>query len=148
MVDMQVDDSKDYLIHLATNIASGMGLYPIIICAICERESSWQPWVTRFEAGFKARYVDPLQLPEPESILRSTSFGLMQTMGQSIRELGYKGDLKELLDPEINLMWGCRLFEKKMVQAEGVLSAALQEWNGGGNPNYAKEVIEMANNYV
>lgn len=142
------DESKEYLINLATNIASGMGLYPIIICGICERESSWNPWSTRFEPAFKSKYIDPLHLPEPESTLRATSFGLMQILGQTARELGYKGDLQELCDPEVNLMWGCRAFESKLVHAEGVVEAALQLYNGGGNPNYASEVMEMANHYV
>jgi hypothetical protein len=147
-VTLQVDDSKEYLVNLATSIASGMGLYPIIILAICERESSWQPWVTRFEPAFKIKYIDPMKLPEPESILRATSFGLMQILGQSAREMGYTGNLQELLDPEINLIYGCRWFEKKMVQGSGVLADALQDYNGGGNPNYATEVLELANKYI
>jgi soluble lytic murein transglycosylase-like protein len=148
MGDIIQDESKEYLINLATNIASGMGLYPIIILGICERESSWNPWAMRFEPAFKSKYIDPMHLPEPEATLRATSFGLMQLLGESAREMGYKDNLQELVDPEINLMWGCRWFEKKLVVASGVLADALQDWNGGSNPNYATEVLELANKYI
>jgi len=43
-----------------------------------------------------------------ELLAQQTSWGLMQIMGGTARERGFKGWLTELCDPSINLEWGCR----------------------------------------
>jgi len=39
------------------------------------------------------------------------------------------------------LEFGCSHLAKKLEKANGLADRALQLWNGGGNPNYADEVL-------
>jgi soluble lytic murein transglycosylase-like protein len=136
------------LITLAKSIAASMGLYPPLICAIIERESTWRTDVTRYEAAYKIKYVDPKHYPETEATLRSTSWGLMQILGDSARVAGCTGNLQELIDPNLNLYWGCLWFIHKMLQAKGIIDIALEDWNGGSNKNYYSEVEGFMPKYV
>jgi soluble lytic murein transglycosylase-like protein len=129
------------LIRLAQRIASNFRLDPALICAIIEQESGWHPFVTRYEPAFERRYVDPLGLDWEEDKGRSTSFGLMQIMGEVARELGFKSEFRHLLDIETNLALGCQHFKAKLARANDDVSKALQLWNGGGNPHYAEAVL-------
>jgi len=43
-----------------------------------------------------------------ELLGQQTSWGLMQIMGATARERGFRGWLTELCDPATNLEWGCR----------------------------------------
>lgn len=138
-------------IALATQIANDAQLFPHIVCGIVERESSWDPWCYRFEPAFYTHYVEPQfdagKLTITEAQGRAFSWGLMQTMGQSVREIGYTDWLTSLLIPETSLLWGCRLFNRKLAHADGSYAQALQLWNGGGNKNYAQEVMALAEKY-
>lgn len=136
------------LVALAKQAAGAANLDTAVICGICERESSWQPWTIRYEQTFYEMYVVPLNLADAtEARARSFSWGLMQTMGQVAREVGYKGPLVGLCDPETSLQWGCKVFVRKLQHADGVVASALQLWNGGGNPNYSAEVLALAAKY-
>ena len=144
--------TKDELIALAKNIATAHQLFPEVICGICERESSWDPWSIRYEPVFEVRYLEPLvhagQLTNVTEIKsRAISWGLMQTIGQSIRELGYTGKLAMLCDPPTGIEWGCRLFTTKLGHAGEDYAKALLLWNGGGNPAYPGDVLAMAAKY-
>ena len=94
-----------------------------LVCAVIWQESRGNPWATRYEHAFYQRYVEPLGrdelpgfVPEPyrvslstEKRLRAVSYGLMQLMGETMRESGFrKNDLTRLLIPAINLEYGCR----------------------------------------
>lgn len=117
-------------------------LDPALVCAIIEQESEFNPWAIRFEPGFLNRYVLPLNLPNiTEAEARSFSWGLMQLMGQSARELGYGGPLAQLCEPETNIFWGCQLFRKKLAKANKDVRQALLAWNGGGNAYYPDQVL-------
>lgn len=126
-----------------------------------EQESGGEPnpaLARRYEHGFLKRYIVPLNLPlcaldTPtagccESHDRSTSWGVMQMMGESYRELG--GD-QPILDTFLNInnqaYWGCRWLARKLAYTNGDVHAALQLWNGGGNPNYADEVLARMATY-
>jgi len=136
------------LITLARQVATSANLYPAVICGMCQRESSWNPYALRYEPFFYLKYVAPLGLLDPtEAQARGFSWGLMQTMGQVVREAGYKDNLAMLCDPETALIWGCKVFEGKLAHADGNVTNALLLWNGGGNPNYAAEVLEFAKAY-
>lgn len=135
------------LIQLARQAALAHQLPGDLVCAVCERESSWNPNATRFEPAFQKHYVDKLHLPPTEAKQRATSYGLMQLLGEVARELGYKGDIPALCDPATGLEWGCRHLANKLREAHGDMHAALQRWNGGGNPNYAQEVEAMIPRY-
>lgn len=136
------------LIQLAKATAQQHGLDPVLVCAVCEQESAWNPWALRFEPRFYARYVEPLGLSDTESYARSFSWGLMQLMGQVSRELGFDGHLASLCDPAVALEWGCRHLANKLKDVNGDVHMALQRWNGGGNPNYADQVLARMPKYA
>ncbi len=138
----------DEILALAKQMAIAHDLYPELICAVIEQESSWDPWAIRYEPAFRARYVAPLALPPTEEIARSISWGLMQVMGQVAREHGYQGKfLSALTDPSTGLAVGCAVLANKIAAAEGNITRALLLWNGGANPNYPREVLTRAEKY-
>jgi len=106
-------------------------LDPALIKAICRKESNFDQYVMRFEPWFMLRYVikrhkdiypstrlrEFANIPNmdiSETVFRSTSFGLMQIMGQSCRDLGYHGKHGRLLDIETNIIWGCKILKGKI----------------------------------
>jgi soluble lytic murein transglycosylase-like protein len=139
----------------ALTIAKRHALDPSLVCALIEQESAWNTHAIRYEPGFFAKYVAPLftnNKVEPptntEANSRAISWGLMQVMGQSAREIGFIGQfLSELCDPAIGIEVGCLLFARKLGAAHGDIDDALQCWNGGANPNYAAEVRSRMPNY-
>lgn len=136
------------LIALARATAAKHALDPALVCAVVEQESSWEPSAMRYEPAFRARYVAPLGLPPTEAIARSISWGLMQVMGQVAREHGFAGRfLSALCEPAAGLDAGCTVLAAKRRAAAGHLPVALQLWNGGGNPDYAAEVLARVARY-
>ncbi len=102
----------------------------------------------RYEPAFRARYVAPLNLPPTEEIARSTSWGLMQVMGQVAREHGFPGKFfSELCEPENGLEFGSRVLAAKLAAASGDRARALLLWNGGANPGYAAQVLARMPKY-
>jgi len=111
---------------LAREAAGRYGLDPRLICALCEVESSWNPWAVRHEPRYRWLWAltyedypmephfqsEELHLPGytaiTEQILQRTSWGLMQIMGAVARERGFRDWLTGLCDPAVNLEWGCR----------------------------------------
>ena len=144
--------SKDDFISLARQTAAAHNLLPELVCAICEQESSWNPFAMRYEPAFMSKYVAPLftnnKIDATEAYARAISWGLMQVMGQVARECGFHGrSLAELCDPATGISVGCGLFERKLAAAQGNITEALLFWNGGGNPNYPAEVLARIPNY-
>src|SRR5579872_5332068 len=141
------------LIALAKQIAAQHNLWPELVCAICECESSWNPWAMRYEPGFYDRYVAPQvargQLPVVTELrARAFFWGLMQVMGQVAHEAGFSGNsLAELCDPAKGIDVGCGVLERKIAAAEGSVVNALLLWNGGSNPAYPKDVMLLARKY-
>jgi soluble lytic murein transglycosylase-like protein len=140
--------TKAELIALACQKAVAHGLHEALVCAVVEQESGWNPFAIRYEPGFFDRYITPLNLGLPtEERSRAFSWGLMQVMGQVARENGYKGFLAGLCDPEQGLEIGCLVLAHKIALGRGDVTSGLQLWNGGGNPDYAKEVLARLPNY-
>jgi soluble lytic murein transglycosylase-like protein len=155
------------LIALVRAAAARHALEPALVCAVVEQESAWDAHAIRYEPGFRTRYVAPLGLPPTEEIARSISWGLMQVMGQVAREHGFSGKfLSALCDPAAGLDIGCAVLAAKLTIRSGsssregnategfLLSAAevdvargLQLWNGGGNPDYAAQVLARLQHY-
>jgi soluble lytic murein transglycosylase-like protein len=152
------------LIALARTIAEKHSLDPALVCAVIEQESAWDANAIRYEPAFRTRYVAPLGLPATEEVARSISWGLMQVMGQVAREHGFTGKfLSSLCDPAAGLEAGCAVLVSKFTAAaaaqaqaqpgatspntQATTSRALQLWNGGGNLNYASEVLARLANY-
>lgn len=139
------------LVGLARVTAAARGLDPVLICAIVERESTWNPHAVRLENGFYHIYMVPMVekgiVSVSEAVLRSTSFGLGQTMLESLREIGFAGTPEELLLPVTSLEWLCHLFAKKLAAAAGDVRAALLRWNGGKNQQYDDDVFALMEHY-
>jgi soluble lytic murein transglycosylase-like protein len=140
------------LLELARKAADAEGLDGAVVCAVVEQESNWNPWAMRYEPLFFAKYVAPLytgnKVGATEAYARGFSWGLMQVMGQTAREMGLNSlHLSTLCDPAIGLAVGCKLLRKKLEVASGDLRKALQAWNGGGNPDYAAEVVARLGRY-
>ncbi len=135
-----------------------------VIMAMIARESNWNPWLERFEPAFQIKYLlDPPVKAEIELFVKTCGFevsfqteqngraisrGLMQVIGQSVRELGYNGPLGMLFDPIVNVTWGLRLLAKKFQQCGNDPVKTLLAWNGGGNPNYPAEVLQLAQQFT
>ncbi len=151
--------SRAELIALARVTAEAHQLDAALVCAICEQESAWNPWAIRYEPAFFAHYVAPQlaagQISNTEAQARAFSWGLMQVMGQVAREHNFglgspsaSATLTQLCDPACGLELGCTVFAAKLSAAHGDASRALQLWNGGGNPNYAAEVLARVAKYL
>ena len=152
--------SQEELIALARATAEKHGLDPALVCAVCEQESDpdgggpkpWNPWAMRYEPGFFKRYVAPLyttgKISLGECHARSFSWGLMQVMGQTAREHGFAGRyLSELCDPATGLEVGCRVLAHKMAVNAYRPRLALLAYNGGGNQQYADQVLARMGRY-
>lgn len=118
------------------------------MCAVVEQESAWDAHAIRYEPGFRARYVAPLELSPTEEIARSISRGLLQVMGQVAREQGFQGHfLSALCDPAAGLAIGSAVLASKLAAGGGNVPRGLAPWNGGGNPDYAALVLARVARY-
>ena len=141
--------ARDDLIVLARSTAAAHGLDPVVVCAVAEQESDWNPWAVRFEPAFYKKYTQPMHLTDTEEYTRAISFGLMQIMGEVARELGLTAPFLSILcDPAAGLEYGCRHLANKLRNAGGDVAAALLHYNGGGNPNYPAEVLARKVHYL
>jgi soluble lytic murein transglycosylase-like protein len=133
--------------------SSQTGISVELLAAVIHQESGGNPFAVRYEPAFLKRYLEdktkktigghvPTRCSwQTEVQMRSTSFGLMQLMGQVARERGFQGEfLTELCDPAVNLKWGSELLQT-LLHKHDTTEKALLRWNGGGDPNYGKKVL-------
>lgn len=138
---------KQSIIDLVRKICGPLD--PALICAIIEQESSFDQWAIRYEPAFYTKYVEPISgLTSTEAHGRAFSWGLLQCMGQSARECGFKGPLPQLCEPETGIRVGCELFTRKMTASRGQIHQALLYWNGGGNEAYPGQVMARIAKFV
>jgi soluble lytic murein transglycosylase-like protein len=140
------------LVALARRAASTEALDEALVCAVVEQESGWNPWAMRYEPLFFSKYVAPLytnnKVGATEAYARGFSWGLMQVMGQTAREIGVNAlHLSALCDPATGLGIGCKVLRNKLEAAAGDVRKALLAWNGGANPDYADEVLARVPKY-
>lgn len=140
------------LVALAGRIAAEHKLEAVLVCAVIEQESNWDQWAVRYEPAFMSRYVWPMyregKFNTTEAYTRSMSWGLMQIMGETARELGFDGQfLTELCDPEHGIEYGCRKLAKAVERAGGGAAEALLSYNGGSNPEYPIQVLARVPSY-
>jgi soluble lytic murein transglycosylase-like protein len=136
--------------QIAVTIAHKHEIDPTLVCAVCHHESGgWFPYAIRYEPAFYDRYVESQKLiTTTEKSLRAHSFGLMQIMGQTARELGFMGDyLTELCEPAIGIEYGCRKLKRCLDKHKGVFHDALLEYNGGANLAYPGLVMQHYEKY-
>ncbi|MBK5943332.1 lytic transglycosylase domain-containing protein [Halorhodospira halophila] len=108
--------------QLTARFSERYGIPVRLLRAIIEVESAGNPYAMRMEANYRwlwdvrhnaphrggPFYAPPGASRPTESYGQRTSWGLMQIMGATAREIGFKGTfLSELCDPETNLQYGC-----------------------------------------
>jgi soluble lytic murein transglycosylase-like protein len=138
------------VVALAMQAARKAKIDELLVCAIVEQESGWNPWAVRFEPEFERQYIRPslVVAPTTEELSLAISWGLMQVMGKTARENGFQGRfLTALCDPETGLAVGCRVLGKKLQLAKTDVIKGLYLWNGGSNRNYPSQVLARRTNY-
>lgn len=146
MIDLSTNDAR---LVLAKKWGTKYGLDPLIVCAVIEQESSWNPWAIRFEPAFEERYIKPAlpAAPSTRELTEAMSFGLMQVMGLVAIGFGWRGSfLSELCDPDVGVDFGCRKLQKCFA-VHGDAEASLLSYNGGGNAFYGKQVLARVSHY-
>jgi hypothetical protein len=145
---------KQAIIDIATQAAERHGLDSDLVLAIIEQESAGNPWANRYEEGYPYLYPsrDTLKAKAPcsrktEVNCQQQSYGLMQVIGSTAREVGFEGIyLTELCDPQVNCEIGCLYLKKLLLTANGSVEVALECWNAGhpgtdDGKQYAREVL-------
>ncbi len=141
--------TKEARLALATKWGAKFQLEPTMICAVCEQESSWNPYAVRFEEAFEERYIKPAlpAAPTTKELCEAMSFGLMQIMGETAREFGFSGAFfTQLCDPDTGVEFGCRKL-LRCFSIHGADEQGLLAYNGGRNPLYGKQVLARVANY-
>jgi len=151
------EPTKRQLMDIVKTAAMDHDLDYILMFALVEQESNWNPWAIRYEPAFYTNHVVPshhLTLPLTELRARAVSWGLFQIMGETARgfgnsKIGFRGKfLAELVQPNINAEFGCKVFRQMLDKALADENEALLLYNGGGNPSYDEEVIARKVHYL
>lgn len=147
--------TEEELRIIARSIAALHNIDPALVCAICEHESAgWNPYAIRFEPVFLVHYVHPGNIEAPKTIEvgRAMSWGLMQIMGLTAEELGFKAVFPNyhalLLEPTVGVEYGCKKLKNCLTRHDGDVVGALLAYNGGGDKTYPNKVIKLIGKYV
>ena len=122
-------ESPEDVQELVMEFADKHGIPANLLRAIVQTESAGNTWAMRYEPDYRWLWDvrndnpykgDPELLPSPsfvsvktELVGQRTSWGLMQVMGATARELGFRGRyLSRFVDPEFGLEYGCRYLRR------------------------------------
>jgi hypothetical protein len=125
-------------------------LNPLLVAAVADHESQWNPWAVRFEEGFEKKYIKPAipAMPTTRELTLAMSFGLMQIIGETAVEAGFQGRfLTELCDPDTGMDFGCRKLRKCLNRNPDSVRDTLLEYNGGKNLGYPDLVLPLMAKY-
>lgn len=118
------------------NISRNFGIDPKLVTAIVGIESSFDPRISKFEPGVKperaALFTGFLHVDqETEENGQRVSYGLMQILGLTARNLGFSKHFIELYEPDTNLFWGCKLLQQltRRFEEEDEVIAAYNDGN-------------------
>ena len=148
---------------LIQQTADTYGLDADLVEALVICESAGHADAFRFEPQYAHRYRIATKYPKWPVRAIASSYGLMQIMGPTAFDLGFKGEPEELFLPTINLHWGGKYLKAcfdwaatfKAPEADTV-RGALCGYNGGRNSStsplnprpsniaYAQRVIATA----
>lgn len=148
--------------HLIRETSRTHGLDPFTVAAVVSRESEGNPWVMRREPDYpylfdrearqavRRKDVNSQTFPGgPVEMLGQTqSWGLMQVMGATARQMGHEGPFSSLLDPATNLEIGCRLLahlQARWGEFDGL--AAYHAGNPATGASYASDILRRAEIY-
>jgi soluble lytic murein transglycosylase-like protein len=116
----RLDPQEALQIVNSVNASEGLGLDPGDVLAVIAVESSFDPAAYRFEAK-----------------LNDASYGLMQILYSTARDVGYSGEPAGLYDPETNVLFGMRYirwvqdFLLSRTGREPTFDEWLSAYNGG-----------------
>lgn len=148
---------------------------PKLIFAVCLQEGAknskghFEPDMARLEQGFYRKYVeDEFELATTSEVLLSASYGIMQLMGESLRQEGFfdwyynsrSDGMKKVLGNPLSqfaipnaldayctqldwmIEYGCKHMARKRSKADGDIKKMLGYWNGDLTGKYAEEVLK------
>lgn len=67
-----------------------------------------------------------------ESHLDDSSYGLMQILLCTAKEMGFTGQADELFQPAVNIHYGCKYLTKQLRRYDGDMASAIAAYNAGG----------------
>lgn len=165
-VFMDVKDSMLRIFPAILREARNKSLDPLLVAAIAWQESGCNPWAFRFESGFQARYILPMSIDKihaqsplmkkrgtpserSERTALATSFGAMQIIGQTARELGFRGQFLTELCGEEGIVYGVCHFANCKDRYKGNIEEAISAYNAGtATPrNHADYVVPVLKRY-
>lgn len=127
--------------ELITASATLYKINPNWVCALIEKESSWNTYAVRYEPN----YTD---INAPASFAKNApctvateitcqrmSWGLGQLMGSVARKQGLDGMISELLNPAINILHMCMLINS-LQKIDSSSQAVFAMYNGGPKFRY------------
>lgn len=150
------------ILDICAAIGKKYQLDPMLLAAIVEQESSEDNSEARLENKYYRKYVRPMDLATSSEVLLAASYGLMQMMGLSLKEIGYfddyaakngnvypplsqmnvcKGVDDFMIDETAQIEYGAKWFRSKLKKAAGNVPAALGYWNGDKTGKYSGEVL-------
>jgi hypothetical protein len=122
------------------------GLPPSLLAAFIQEESAFNQWATRVETHYLrkkkviaearrwSRKFKGIPTEQTELYARSSSWGLMQVMGQVAREQGFDRQfLQELISPINSIDEGAKLLVKNLKRYKGDTLSAISAYNQGNN---------------
>ena len=136
--------------------AAAHGVDPRLVHAVAMTETGKNPWQNRAEPGFRRTYLDgkgrnlpgwmpaPNQVPNLETELtgRAQSWGVMQILGETARELGFNYPwFGVLFIPDIGAEYGVKYLRKCLDAAGGDVKGGLFKYNGGADAGYPARVL-------
>lgn len=138
--------------------AGEYGVEPSLIAAIIQTESSGNPLMLRAEPKYEylvtpARFAERLGITkETEIACQKLSWGHMQLMGGTARELGFEGHLCQLLFPSYNINYGTMYFASRLKKYK-FMRLAIATYNSGSpvynpdgelkNQKYVDKVLQF-----
>lgn len=130
---------------------------PFLLLGVCRqeakrtREGLYIPDWPRLEQGFFYKYIADKPYDPVTKVLLSTSWGVMQMMGESLRELGFlpaeenKSTIfinQYCINPGLQVETGTKWLKKKIGIAQGNTEKGLLYWNGGSDVAYPSKVLK------
>lgn len=143
------------------DIARRFGLNPNLVKAIIEVESDWRPYAIRYEPTYQ-HFSKPAHhakvhhiTPRTEQVMQACSWGLMQVMGATAREMGYNLPMPLLCEPSIGVEYGVRYLASQLARYDNNVEDAVAAYNAGSarkaangsytNQSYVTKVLGKMN---
>lgn len=134
--------SKHEMLRMVVDACIKHNLEPQVVCAFIDVQSQWRPGNAEYTP---IDYQHNMAYPDPqEGQFRAMRWGLMGIQGEFARQNGYNGRLKDLLDPNVNISFGCELLAK--LYTNGLINALLA-WNNLHDRAIVRETLVKAKEY-